>query len=133
NICAFIKQKQLMLSIRNIEKEYGDFTALDDVSIEVKTGERFGLLGTNGAGKTCLIRIINQITGPDSGSILFDGQQLNQSHIERIGYLPEERGLYKKMEIGEQLVYLARLKGLSREEARRRIKYWFEKLDMQSW
>jgi len=122
-----------MLSIRNIEKKYGDFTALDDVSIEVKTGEIFGLLGPNGAGKTSLIRIINQITGPDSGSILFDGQQLNQSHIERIGYLPEERGLYKKMEIGEQLVYLARLKGLSREEARRRIKYWFEKLDMQSW
>lgn len=122
-----------MLSIRNIVKQYDGHRALDDVSIEVKTGEIFGLLGPNGAGKTSLIRIINQITAPDSGEILFDGKHLNQSHIEQIGYLPEERGLYKKMEIGEQIVYLARLKGLSRDEARKRIKYWFEKMEMQSW
>jgi ABC-2 type transport system ATP-binding protein len=91
------------------------------------------LLGPNGAGKTSLIRIINQITGPDSGQILFNGEKLNQKHIERIGYLPEERGLYKKMEIGEQILYLARLKGLDRPEAMRRIKYWFAKLEIESW
>src|ERR1700761_1057507 len=122
-----------MLSIRNIVKQYAGHTALSDVSLEVETGKIFGLLGPNGAGKTSLIRIINQITAPDSGEVYFDGQKLNQSHIERIGYLPEERGLYKKMEIGEQMVYLARLKGLSRDEARKRIKYWFEKLEIESW
>lgn len=122
-----------MLSIRNIVKQYDGHRALDDVSMEIKKGEIFGLLGPNGAGKTSLIRIINQITAPDSGEVLFDGKHLNQSHIEQIGYLPEERGLYKKMEIGEQIVYLARLKGLSREDARKRIKYWFEKLEIQSW
>ncbi|MGN6398118.1 MAG: ABC transporter ATP-binding protein [Mucilaginibacter sp.] len=122
-----------MLSIRNIVKQYAAHRALDDVSIEVKSGQVFGLLGPNGAGKTSLIRIINQITAPDSGEIYFDGEKLNQSHIGRIGYLPEERGLYKKMEIGEQMIYLARLKGLSRDEATRRLKIWFEKLDMTSW
>jgi len=122
-----------MLSIRNIVKQYAGHTALSGVSLEVTGGQIFGLLGPNGAGKTSLIRIINQITAPDSGEVYFDGKKLNQSHIERIGYMPEERGLYKKMAIGEQIVYLARLKGLSHSEATRRIKYWFEKLEIESW
>ena len=122
-----------MLSIRNIVKQYAGHRALDDVSLEVESGQIFGLLGPNGAGKTSLIRIVNQITAPDSGEIYFDGQKLNQSHIERIGYLPEERGLYKKMEIGEQMIYLARLKGLSRDEANKRLKFWFEKLGIEAW
>ncbi len=122
-----------MLSIRNIVKQYAGHRALDDVSLEVEKGKIFGLLGPNGAGKTSLIRIINQITAPDSGEVYFNGEKLNQSHIERIGYMPEERGLYKKMEIGEQLVYLARLKGLEKAEAERRIRTWFEKLGMSDW
>lgn len=122
-----------MLSIRNIVKQYAGHTALSGVSLEVTGGQIFGLLGPNGAGKTSLIRIINQITAPDSGDVYFGGEKLNQSHIERIGYMPEERGLYKKMAIGEQIVYLARLKGLSQAEATRRIKYWFEKLEIQNW
>src|ERR1700759_3514148 len=122
-----------MLSIRHIEKQYAEHTALSDVSLEVESGQIFGLLGPNGAGKTSLIRIINQITAPDSGEIHFNGEKLNPSHIERIGYMPEERGLYKKMEIGEQMIYLARLKGLSRAEAQRRLKIWFEKLGMDTW
>ncbi len=122
-----------MLSIRNIVKQYAGHTALSGVSLEVTGGQIFGLLGPNGAGKTSLIRIINQITAPDSGEVYFGGEKLNQSHIERIGYMPEERGLYKKMAIGEQIVYLARLKGLSQAEATRRIKYWFEKLEIQNW
>ncbi len=122
-----------MLSIRNIVKQYASQRALDNVSIEIEKGTVFGLLGPNGAGKTSLIRIINQITAPDSGEILFNGEKLSQVHIERIGYLPEERGLYKKMEIGEQILYLARLKGLTRDEARRRTKYWFQKLGIESW
>ncbi len=122
-----------MLSIRNIVKQYAGHRALSDVSLEVKSGDIFGLLGPNGAGKTSLIRIINQITAPDSGEVFFNGEKLNQSHINRIGYLPEERGLYKKMEIGEQMIYLARLKGLSRVEAEKRLKVWFAKLDMESW
>jgi ABC-2 type transport system ATP-binding protein len=122
-----------MLSIRNIVKQYAGHTALSDVSLEVESGQIFGLLGPNGAGKTSLIRIVNQITAPDSGEIYFNGEKLNQSHIGRIGYLPEERGLYKKMEIGEQMIYLARLKGLSRDEAIKRLKVWFEKLGMQTW
>lgn len=122
-----------MLSIRNIVKEYAKHRALDNVSLEVEKGTIFGLLGPNGAGKTSLIRIINQITGPDAGEIFFNGEKLNQSHIGKIGYLPEERGLYKKMEIGEQMLYLAQLKGLSRADATKRIKYWFEKMEMQNW
>ncbi|MDN5285470.1 MAG: ATP-binding cassette protein [Mucilaginibacter sp.] len=122
-----------MLSIRHIVKQYAGHRALSDVSLEVESGQIFGLLGPNGAGKTSLIRIVNQITAPDSGEIWFDGQKLNQSHINRIGYLPEERGLYKKMEIGEQMIYLARLKGLSRDEANKRLKYWFEKLGIEGW
>ena len=122
-----------MISIRNIVKQYAGHRALDDVSLEIEKGKVFGLLGPNGAGKTSLIRIINQITAPDSGEVLFNGEPLNQLHIDRIGYLPEERGLYKKMEIGEQIIYLARLKGLTRQEALKRAKYWFQKLEIQTW
>lgn len=122
-----------MLSIKNIVKEYAKHRALDDVSMEIEQGTIFGLLGPNGAGKTSLIRIINQITAPDSGEIFFNGEKLAPKHISKIGYLPEERGLYKKMEIGEQMLYLAQLKGLSRAEATKRIKFWFEKMEIQSW
>ncbi|OAQ39649.1 ABC transporter ATP-binding protein [Pedobacter psychrophilus] len=122
-----------MLKVSHIVKEYAKHRALDDVSLEVETGTIFGLLGPNGAGKTSLIRIINQITGPDEGEVFFHGEKLNQNHINKIGYLPEERGLYKKMEIGEQMLYLAQLKGLSRTEAAKRIKFWFEKMGMQDW
>jgi ABC-2 type transport system ATP-binding protein len=121
-----------MLSIRNIVKQYANHRALDDVSMEIEKGQIFGLLGPNGAGKTSLIRIINQITAPDGGEILINGEKLNPSHISQIGYLPEERGLYKKMEIGEQMLYLARLKGLSKAEAIKRITFWFEKMEMQT-
>ncbi|SDL78797.1 ABC-2 type transport system ATP-binding protein [Daejeonella rubra] len=122
-----------MLSIRNIVKQYANHRALDNVSIEVEKGSIFGLLGPNGAGKTSLIRIINQITAPDQGEIFLNGEKLNPSHISTIGYLPEERGLYKKMEIGEQMLYLAQLKGLSKSDATARIKFWFEKMGIQSW
>lgn len=122
-----------MLSIQNIIKQYANHRALDDVSLEIEHGKIFGLLGPNGAGKTSLIRIITQITAPDSGEIFFNGERLNTKHISQIGYLPEERGLYKKMEIGEQVLYLSKLKGLSTSEATKRIKYWFEKLDMKDW
>ena len=122
-----------MLSIKNIVKQYAEHRALNDVSLEIPKGSIYGLLGPNGAGKTSLIRIINQITAPDSGEVWFNGEKLNPSHISRIGYLPEERGLYKKMEIGEQMLYLAQLKGLSRSDALKTIKYWFEKMEMQSW
>jgi ABC-2 type transport system ATP-binding protein len=122
-----------MLSIRNIVKQYANHRALDNVSIEIEKGSVFGLLGPNGAGKTSLIRIINQITAPDQGEIVFNGEKLNPSHISKIGYLPEERGLYKKMEIGEQMLYLAQLKGLTKTDATARIRYWFEKMGIQSW
>lgn len=122
-----------MLSIRNIVKQYANHRALDNISIEIEKGCIFGLLGPNGAGKTSLIRIINQITAPDEGEILLNGEKLNPSHISKIGYLPEERGLYKKMEIGDQMLYLAQLKGLSKQEATKRIRYWFEKMEIQSW
>jgi ABC-2 type transport system ATP-binding protein len=122
-----------IFSANEVVKRYDKHTALDGVSITVKKNSIFGLLGPNGAGKTSLIRIINQITGPDSGELYFNGERLQQHHIERIGYLPEERGLYKKMEVGEQALYLARLKGLSRNEAIKRLKYWFEKFEITSW
>lgn len=122
-----------MLSIKNIVKQYAAHRALDNVSLEVERGKIFGLLGPNGAGKTSLIRIITQITAPDSGEVIFNGQRLNSNHISQIGYLPEERGLYKKMEIGEQILYLSKLKGLNTVEATKRIKFWFEKLEMGSW
>lgn len=122
-----------MLEIRNIVKQYADHRALDDVSLYIPEGKIFGLLGPNGAGKTSLIRIINQITAPDAGEIYFNNEVLSPHHIEEIGYLPEERGLYKKMKVGEQMIYLAQLKGLSKIEARRRLDYWFEKLDISTW
>ena len=123
----------MLLEIKNVVKDYASHRALDHVSLSIPKGKIFGLLGPNGAGKTSLIRIINQITGPDSGEILFDGEPLAPKHIERIGYLPEERGLYKKMKIGEQMLYLAQLKGLSKKESIDRINHWFEKLDILSW
>lgn len=122
-----------ILNVQSVSKNYAAHQALNNVSIDVPRGAVFGLLGPNGAGKTSLIRIINQITGPDGGSILFNNEPLNPSHTHLIGYLPEERGLYKKMEVGEQAVYLARLKGLSRPEAIKRLKFWFEKFEIKGW
>lgn len=122
-----------LLEVNNVVKRYGDFTALNDVSIHIPKGSVFGLLGPNGAGKTSLIRIINQITMPDSGSIMLDGESLSPHHVEQIGYLPEERGLYKSMKVGEQALYLAQLKGLSKSEAKKRLKYWFDKFDISAW
>ena len=122
-----------LLEINNVIKHYGSYTALNDVSIHIPKGSVFGLLGPNGAGKTSLIRIINQITMPDSGEIILDGEKLASHHIANIGYLPEERGLYKSMKVGEQALYLAQLKGLSKAEAKKRLKYWFEKFDIGAW
>jgi ABC-2 type transport system ATP-binding protein len=122
-----------ILSIRHVSKQYATHKALDDVSFNVPKGSVFGLLGPNGAGKTSLIRIINQITGPDTGEVLFKGDRLSSHHIGKIGYLPEERGLYKKMEVGEQALYLAQLKGLSRQEAISRLKVWFERFELKGW
>ena len=122
-----------ILSAKNIVKRYANHTALNDVSLEIPSQSIFGLLGPNGAGKTSLIRIINQITGPDSGEVFFEGEKLAPKHIEQIGYLPEERGLYKKMEVGEQALYLAQLKGMPKAEAKKKLKYWFEKFEIGSW
>ncbi len=118
---------------KDIVKQYAGHKALNKVSISVPKGSIFGLLGPNGAGKTTLIRIINQITGPDSGEVLFDGKPIVPSDITRIGYLPEERGLYKKMKVGEQAVYLAQLKGMSQKEATKKLKVWFDKFDILQW
>lgn len=123
----------MMLQIENITKKYAGKTALNSVSFEVDKGEVYGLLGPNGAGKTSLIRIINQITAPDEGVIQIDGKSLSSSSIAKIGYLPEERGLYKKMKVREQAIYFARLKGLSKQEAIRNVDYWFEKFDINDW
>lgn len=122
-----------ILETHHIIKQYAQHRALDDVSLSVPKGSIFGLLGPNGAGKTSLIRIINQITAPDSGRVLLGGEELNPSHIKRIGYLPEERGLYKKMKVGEQLLYLAQLKGLTEREAMDKLKTWFIKFDIKTW
>lgn len=116
-----------------VSKSFGDYKALNDISIEVPKGSIFGLLGPNGAGKTTFIRIINQITMPDSGVVLLDGKPLQPDDIRYIGYLPEERGLYKSMKVGEQALYLAQLKGLSKQEAKVRLKYWFERLEIGDW
>ena len=124
---------QPILSANNIVKNYANHTALDRVSIEIPSNSIFGLLGPNGAGKTSLIRIINQITGPDSGEVLFNGEPLSPKHIFEIGYLPEERGLYKKMKVGEHAMYLAQLKGLSKAEALEKLKHWFDKFDITPW
>jgi ABC-type uncharacterized transport system, ATPase component len=117
----------------NIVKEYAGHVALSSVSISVKEASIFGLLGPNGAGKTTLIRIINQITAPDSGDLFFDGRPMKADDIYQIGYLPEERGLYKKMKVGEQALYLAQLKGMSKKDALKSLKYWFEKFEIQAW
>jgi ABC-2 type transport system ATP-binding protein len=117
----------------NVVKEYVGHLALSSVSISVKEASVFGLLGPNGAGKTTLIRIINQITAPDSGELYFEGRPLRSDDIYQIGYLPEERGLYKKMKVGEQALYLAQLKGMSRKDALQSLKFWFEKFEIQAW
>ena len=122
-----------LLSVQNVTKRYATHVALKNVSIEVPEQCIFGLLGPNGAGKTSLIRIINQITGPDEGQILLKGKHLSPDDIAHIGYLPEERGLYKKMKVGEQALYFARLKGMSKADAMRELKIWFEKFEMVSW
>lgn len=122
-----------ILEVRNISKSYADHQALNDVSISIPSQSIFGLLGPNGAGKTTLIRIITQIISKDQGEVIFDGYPLEPQHVRNMGYLPEERGLYKKMRVGEQLLYLAQLKGLSLKEAKEKIKIWFDKFEMKSW
>lgn len=122
-----------ILQVNNVYKQYANHLALNNVSITVPRGEIFGLLGPNGAGKTTLIRIINNITAPDKGEVLFDGKKLSEKDIYRIGYLPEERGLYKKMKVGEEAMYLCRLKGVSKSDAQKKLKYWFEKFKIESW
>jgi ABC-2 type transport system ATP-binding protein len=122
-----------LFEAKNITKQFGSFKALDNVSISVPEQCIYGLLGPNGAGKTTLIRIINQITGPDGGELFMNGRKLLPEDVLAIGYLPEERGLYKKMKVGEQALYFAQLKGLSKAEAMRRLKYWFKKLDIVDW
>ncbi len=122
-----------ILVTNEVSKDFGTFKALDKISLEIPKNSIYGLLGPNGAGKTTLIRIINQITYPDSGTVYFDGEKLKPEHIALIGYLPEERGLYKSMKVGEQVLYLAQLKGLTKTEAKKRLKYWFDRLDIGDW
>ena len=122
-----------LFSAQNITKKYAAHVALNKVSIDVPEQSIFGLLGPNGAGKTSLIRIINQITAPDEGALFFNGEKLSPKHVSMIGYLPEERGLYKKMKVGEQALYLAQLKGTSKQDAMKKLKYWFEKFDILNW
>jgi len=123
----------IFLEAKRVVKKFANHVALNKVDIEVPENSIYGLLGPNGAGKTTLIRIINQITGPDEGEILFNGRPLQPEDVHNIGYLPEERGLYKKMKVGEQAVYLAQLKGLSKNDALKKLKYWFEKFEIQAW
>lgn len=122
-----------IIECKNICKSFGEKVALNDVSVDIPEGQIFGLLGPNGAGKTTLIRIINRITIPNSGVVVFKGSPIRQSDVEKIGYMPEERGLYRKMKVGEQAMYLAQLKGMSAFEARRELKRWFERFQIQSW
>lgn len=122
-----------LLTVENVSKQYTGHKALDDVSLSVPKGSIYGLLGPNGAGKTTLIRIINHITAPDSGRVMLDGHQLTADDVASIGYLPEERGLYKKMKVGEQALFFAQLKGLSRAEANHRLRQWFDRFDITSW
>lgn len=124
---------QAFLTVKDVTKKYANHLAINKLSLQVPKNSIFGLLGPNGAGKTSLIRIINQITAPDTGEVFFDGQLLSPEHIVRIGYLPEERGLYKKMKVGEQALYLAQLKGMSKTVARQRLQYWFEKFSIENW
>jgi ABC-2 type transport system ATP-binding protein len=123
----------VLFEAKNVTKQFGTQLALDNVSMSVPEQCIYGLLGPNGAGKTTLIRIINQITGPDSGELFLNGKKLMPEDVQVIGYMPEERGLYKKMKVGEQALYLAQLKGLSKSEAMRRLKYWFKKLEIVEW
>jgi len=122
-----------IIEIENLHKSYSSHKALNNINLNIEKSKIFGLLGPNGAGKTTLIRIINQILKPDSGTVKFDGEILSRNHIHSIGYLPEERGLYKKMKVGEQALYLAQLKGLSKKEAKDKLNYWFEKLGATTW
>ena len=122
-----------IIECKDITKRFGDFTALDNVSVEIPEGKIFGLLGPNGAGKTTLIRIINQITIPTDGTVIFNGKPMTEEAVRKIGYLPEERGLYKKMKVGEQAMYLARLKGMTSSEAAKALKEWFVKFGIRSW
>ena len=122
-----------LIECRNICKSFGEKVALDNVSVDIPAGKIFGLLGPNGAGKTTLIRIVNRITIPNSGEVIFDGRPITQRDVERIGYLPEERGLYRKMEVGDQAMYLAQLKGMSARDAQRELKKWFVKFGIQDW
>lgn len=122
-----------ILTANKIVKQYGDYTALNEVSLSVPKGSIYGLLGPNGAGKTSLIRIINQITMPDSGEVIFNGEKLNAKHVQEIGYLPEERGLYKSMKVGEQCLYLAQMKGMTKAEAIVQLQYWFDRLEIKGW
>ena len=122
-----------IINCKEITKKFGNYTALNSVSLSIPKGEIFGLLGPNGAGKTTLIRIINQISLPDSGELLFDGRPVKLSDVEQIGYLPEERGLYKKMKVGEQAIYLAKLKGMTTAQATKELKEWFVKFGIQGW
>ena len=122
-----------ILSVEHVSKRFAEHTALDDVSLSIPKGSVYGLLGPNGAGKTTLIRIINRITAPDSGRVLFDGRDIAPEDVRRIGYLPEERGLYKKMKVGQQAIFFARLKGLSRREAVERLKKWFVRFGIEDW
>ena len=130
---AFLITKMTKLSVNEVTKKYADHTALDRMCIDIPEQCIYGLLGPNGAGKTTLIRILNQITAPDTGEVLINGEKLNQKHIARIGYLPEERGLYKKMKVGEQAIYLAELKGIKKTEAQKRLKKWFDKFEISGW
>jgi ABC-2 type transport system ATP-binding protein len=122
-----------MLQAQDVVKTYGDYTALNNINLDIPEGSIYGLLGPNGAGKTSFIRIVNQITMPDSGQILFNGKRMTAKDVQKIGYLPEERGLYKKMEVGEQALYLAQLKGMTGKEAKQELKNWFEKFDIRDW
>lgn len=122
-----------LLSLQHIVKQYGNYRASDDVSFEIPKGKIFGLLGPNGAGKTTLIRMITRILYPDAGNILFNGEQLSDKHTENIGYMPEERGLYKKMKVGEHLIYLGRLKGLSQTQAKENVNDWLKKFQIETW
>ncbi|APD06440.1 monosaccharide-transporting ATPase [Flavobacteriaceae bacterium UJ101] len=125
--------QEYIVSTQKISKTYGNYRALKYLSLDIPKGEIFGLLGPNGAGKTTFIRIINQITMPDTGKVFFDGTILKPGHIAEIGYLPEERGLYKNMKVGEQALYFAQLKGLSKKEAKKRLDFWFDRLEISSW
>ena len=132
-VLRLYQHKMTKITVNEVTKKYADHTALDRMCIDIQEQCIYGLLGPNGAGKTTLIRILNQITAPDSGEVLINGEKLSQNHIARIGYLPEERGLYKKMKVGEQAIYLAELKGIKKAEAKKRLMEWFEKFEIASW